>query len=397
MTKGGINISKKNLLVKKGAVGIIVLFIGLSIIPSTAQNIGKGSSLSVLTGNTLYVGGSGPGNYSKIQDAIDQANDDDTVFVYDELSPYNETLRINKSINLIGENKNTTVIDGYLGQGSSIIGILSDGVVITGFTIQRGGELYGGIAIFSNNNRIENNYILNTIKSDVYVHNGHHHNIIRKNIITDSKNGVLLRYESFENDIVENCISHCEHGILVNGLGYTISGNILRENTYGIYVASLSENINSITNNYLDANQERGICIESNTSFCLVSGNTVNNSFIGITLENGMNNTITLNTVRNCTYGIYNSNSRDNLISKNSFTHNNCGVESPGLHNSIIQNNFMFNRRHAKFHGFPTVWDENYWNNPRDYPKIIFGSRRLYFKLPWIEFDWHPAQEPYEQ
>jgi len=33
-------------------------------------------------GNTLYVGGSGPNNYTRIQDAIDDANDGDTIFVY---------------------------------------------------------------------------------------------------------------------------------------------------------------------------------------------------------------------------------------------------------------------------------------------------------------------------
>ena len=32
--------------------------------------------------NTLYVGGSGEGNYTKIQDAIDDASDGDIVFVY---------------------------------------------------------------------------------------------------------------------------------------------------------------------------------------------------------------------------------------------------------------------------------------------------------------------------
>jgi hypothetical protein len=35
-------------------------------------------------GKTLYVGGSGEGNYTKIQDAIDNASKGDTVFVYDE-------------------------------------------------------------------------------------------------------------------------------------------------------------------------------------------------------------------------------------------------------------------------------------------------------------------------
>jgi hypothetical protein len=45
----------------------------------------------------LYVGGTGEGNYSRIQDAIDDAVDGDTVFVYDDSSPYYEHIRINKS------------------------------------------------------------------------------------------------------------------------------------------------------------------------------------------------------------------------------------------------------------------------------------------------------------
>jgi hypothetical protein len=61
-------------------------------------------------GKTLYVGGSGPGNYTKIQDAIDDASDGDTVFVYDDSSPYYKNMVIDKKINLTGEHRETTVI-----------------------------------------------------------------------------------------------------------------------------------------------------------------------------------------------------------------------------------------------------------------------------------------------
>jgi len=55
-------------------IGIILLFIG-SISSSTGFNLEKQSTVATLDGNTLYVGGSGPGNYTKIQDAIDNASD----------------------------------------------------------------------------------------------------------------------------------------------------------------------------------------------------------------------------------------------------------------------------------------------------------------------------------
>ena len=71
-----------------------------------------GNRRSTSSGHWLYVGGRGPGNYTKIQDAINDSSDGDTVFVFDDSAPYFESLIINKSITLLGENQNTTIIDG---------------------------------------------------------------------------------------------------------------------------------------------------------------------------------------------------------------------------------------------------------------------------------------------
>ena len=59
-------------------VGIILLLVGVSI-PSTGRVMEQPSTVSS-DGNTLYVGGSGEGNYTRIQDAINDASDGDTVF-----------------------------------------------------------------------------------------------------------------------------------------------------------------------------------------------------------------------------------------------------------------------------------------------------------------------------
>ena len=115
-------------------IGITVLLIGMSVTPSTGINLVKQSTKATLDGNTLYVGCLGPGCYSKIQDAVDDASDGDTVFVYDDSSPYIENIIINKTINLIGENRDTTVIDGN-GSGD-VIHLDIDGVYISGFTLQ---------------------------------------------------------------------------------------------------------------------------------------------------------------------------------------------------------------------------------------------------------------------
>ena len=86
-------------------VAIVVLFIGAGVVPSISSDV---SSLSA--GNTLYVGGSGNGNYSIIQSAINDASDGDTVYVYN--GTYYEIVVVDKTINLTGENRDSTIIDG---------------------------------------------------------------------------------------------------------------------------------------------------------------------------------------------------------------------------------------------------------------------------------------------
>ena len=67
-----------------------------------------------VSGNTLYVGGSGPGNYTRIQDAIDNASDGDTVFVYDDSSPYFEIISDKIIENHQGKNGCQNIEDYFL-------------------------------------------------------------------------------------------------------------------------------------------------------------------------------------------------------------------------------------------------------------------------------------------
>ena len=114
------------------AVGIILLFVATGIIPSIAQNIEK--PLPASRGNWLYVGGSGPGNYTRIQDAIDNASNGDTVFVYSGW--YNNSdLSINKSISVIGEGRDTTFIRSGANPYHISVKILHDNVVFKGFSL----------------------------------------------------------------------------------------------------------------------------------------------------------------------------------------------------------------------------------------------------------------------
>jgi hypothetical protein len=143
------------------AIGIIVLFIGTGINPSSGINIDEEPILPTTRGNTLYVGGNGPNNYTKIQDAIENTSDGDTVFVFDDSSPYYENVRVNKSINLMGEDMDSTVIDGS-GIGD-VVSISHIRVNVSGFTIQNSGDKSydAGINIHLSDAIIIGNNILN--------------------------------------------------------------------------------------------------------------------------------------------------------------------------------------------------------------------------------------------
>ena len=118
----------KGLIHKILVIGIILLFVFMGINSSIAVNNIKKSPTPTFDGNILYVGGSGERNYSKIQNAINDASDGDTVFVYDDSSPYKENVIVDKSIKLLGENRNTTLIKSY----GKIIQVNANKVQISG-------------------------------------------------------------------------------------------------------------------------------------------------------------------------------------------------------------------------------------------------------------------------
>jgi parallel beta-helix repeat protein len=116
-------------------VGIIVLLLipGFVLSSQTRQD----TTLGVFSrGDLLYVGGSGEGNYSNIQDAIADAQDGDTIYVYDDSSPYFEHLVIDKSIILRGEDMSPPQLNGSLLDSSlDTILVEADDVTIHGFDI----------------------------------------------------------------------------------------------------------------------------------------------------------------------------------------------------------------------------------------------------------------------
>ena len=325
---------KKEWLVKTLVLGIILLLVYMNITPSYAVDNVKNSSKPIFNGNILYVGGSGEGNYTKIQDAVDNASDGNMVFVYDDSSPYYENIIINKSISLIGEDKNTTIIDGNRTGGTICIDELVFGVTINGFTVREG--TFAGI------------YINATFC------------IIENNIISSNSCGVFLDGNYCRDNVVKN-------------------NNILN-NTAGIKIEYGSNN--DILYNHISNNLYCGVSIAFTSNYNNVSHNHILNSKFGIELISRVDGPIIRRVLP------------ANNITSNDISFNTIGIGIYGLiENHIKKNNFIFNDENAYFMlNTKNIWIGNYWNRTRFLPYPIFG---MTFFFPWINFDWYPAKKPY--
>ena len=371
-------------------------------------------------GNTLYVGGNGSGNYSKIQDAIDDANDGDTVFVYDDSSPYDENIIIDKSIKLVGENRDSTVIDAK-NEGTPII-IISNNVLVSEFTILNMEDSFGTdwdvamIQVIKCQNVNINNNIINPGDrqttpaywygaidlyecSNCVISN----NVITHNYDFDRNYGIVLRSSS-NNIISGNDISKFNYGIcnswFENSNNNIISENHLHHNIWGINC--VYNNYNNILNNTLDYNSYIGINIDG-SHHNTISGNVLLNNgestefACGLMLssEECSDNIVSDNIIsNNKPTGIYVLSSFDNVITRNNFIDNYGEGRTP----KKWWGNAYFNNPLEKWRFFNlNTWKSNYWSDLSSNIKIIKGN--LYFPLfniPWFAFDWSPVKKQYD-
>lgn len=217
-----------------------------------------------------------------IQDAIDAASDGDTILIY--RGYFEENIAISKSLTLIGEYVNDTIIDG--GGSGDVVSITADDVIIQNLTITNSGAT--GAPDFDSGIDVGN-------KSSVQ---------IRGSNVSNNKYGIYMN--GAQNIGVLNNIldsnSHC--GISgTNVISGSFSNNYIRNNTnYALIFTSCSQNY--VRNNVITGN-DVGIYSSTNGSGNIYLGNTIsNNTGIGIWLEIENGGTIANNTIASNLHGI---------------------------------------------------------------------------------------------
>jgi len=328
-------------------LGIIIIFLGTCITLSVAIDTVKEPHKPLSFWKTYYVGGTGPGNYSMIQDAIDDANDDDTVFVFDYSSPYYENLIVNKSLSLIGENKFTTIIDGK--EQGDIINISKSNVTLTDFTIK------------------------NTSKEGIAITTCSDNTIITNNIINNFDQGIKIEY--CNNHIIENNTLHSTD-LSTSIFLKKSSNNLIANNTIlnmgGGIILYLSSNYNNISGNYID----QGTCYITHTSNYNI---WINNSIInhgGMCIYQGscyntLKNNIFSNESWECVKITGQSNY--NILTNNTFCDSLKGVRIGNSNqNKLYHNRFLNNWQGNAQDNGKNIWDNdypsggNYWDDYTD-------------------------------
>ena len=334
-------------------VCIILLFVGVNTLTA-----------SKTTFDNYIVDDEGDGDFTSIQDAIDNATEGDTIYVYS--GNYSGNVLINKSLNIIGiDEEYLTGIDTgnpIIWTGEVIIDHTSS-VLFSNFSLQ-------GIP---DNNKIK---VESTNDSQ---------------ILNCSADYILLYYS---NQItVKNCEFNTKFDYFASISLFVSLNNIISDNicigggttpNYNVGICLQVSDDNQILNNTCMAEDsintkglDCGIYIVTSKGNT-ISGNICWQSDIGIKLEGSDNNHISGNNIKmNKNKGLYLINSDEN---------------------EITQNNFIENTKHASFRKCKaTTWNENYWDDHiSTAPKLIFGTIGPFFGLiPWFNLDKNPTTSPY--
>jgi len=328
-------------------------FIGLMVFDGIME-------IQSVEAKTIIVDINGGGNYTSIQDAIDNASAGDTIRVW--TGTYNENIVINHTLTIIGNGSGKTVINGD--KINDTVYVEADWVNLTDLRITGGGEKYQGFAgiklIGSENCSIKNNYFTQNVWG-ISLEHTNNSKLINNNFILNLGNA-FYSYDSQNN---------------------TISDNILNDNDYGFELAN--SNYNILKNNTIYKCEDYGFYIRGSSNNTIIQNTITDVGVDGINLANSHYNLVSNNTFSNAyRYGIevgYYSSHND--IKNNTATNNRYGFLIDDANNNFFKNNIGSNNRQSGFgliDSFNNKIVDNTISNNGDYDVFIYRSTNNNFE-----------------
>lgn len=194
---------------------------------SNAQSIDKVVNNGLVSvGNVVTV----PDDYPTVQEGVNGADLGDRVYV--RSGTYRENVVVNKTVSLLGESEENTIVDGS-GEGN-VVFVSASNVEIRGFTIQNGGKQpwtnWGAcvqISVLSNNSIVQENILKNTTYGiEIEGYNA----TVLNNVIKDNYKGIGLLFSAGNNTIKGNTImTSIWYGVEVI---YSINKNTIVHNNF---------------------------------------------------------------------------------------------------------------------------------------------------------------------
>ena len=359
-----------------------------------------------VSGKTWYVDDEGGEDFTKIEDAIANAIQGDKIYIFN--GTYNENLLINKTLTIIGENKDKVILNGS--DSETIIEVKAEFVNISTLTILNCSfhgcgikfeytkfsiienikfiECGSGVDLYnSNNNTIRNISFEHLSRTGIHLTNSKYNNIENNQFIKNSMTGILFHNSNY-NKIINNYIVKNKNGIRIHESPYNIFlNNSMNDNRYHFciegsgknhYIQTIDNN-NTVNGKYLlyiidkkdmiiDSSMNVGSIIVVNSSNITIKNIVLTNNGVGIYFIKTYNSQILNITSCNNKWGIYlyssdynnimHSNingyekdiylvsSRENNITDNICSDSTTGIHLENSHRNKISRNLCVN--HSK-------------------------------------------------
>ncbi len=285
-----------------------------------------------------------PDDYAKIQRAVNNATDGDTIIVRE--GTYTENVDVDKRLTIRSENGSASTIVKAANSGDHVFNVTADYVNISRFTVKGATFYSAGIYLNSidhcniSDNTVSNNkYGIklcfssnSTLTGNTFVNDGLfvyscYHNTIENNTV-NSKPLVYLE------DASDHSVKDAGQVILVNCDNVTVENQDLSNTTVGI---ELWGTTNSMIINNTASNNTYGIYLHNSSNSTLTDNTVSNNDYYGIYLFFSSNSTLTDNTVSNNKYGIKLYYSSNSTLTGNTFVNDGLFVYS--CYHNTIENN----------------------------------------------------------